>query len=85
LVILVGVVLRRPLARVPENTLKFAVGVLLSAFGAFWIGEGLGFPWLGEDLSLIGLVAAFLAVSMLGVRLARRVVAVPAGATRVSQ
>jgi uncharacterized membrane protein len=78
LVILIGVVLRRPLARVPENTLKFAVGVLLSAFGVFWIGEGLGFPWPGEDLSLFGLVATFLGVSMLGVRLARRAIAVPA-------
>lgn len=85
LVIMVGVVLRRPLARLPENTLKFAVGVLLSAFGAFWIGEGLGLPWPGEDLSLFGLVAAFLAVSMLGVLLARRAVTVPAEATRVSQ
>ena len=37
-----GFVVRRPLARVPENTLKFAVGVLLSAFGMFWTGEGLG-------------------------------------------
>ena len=85
LVIMVGVVLRRPLARVPENTLKFAVGVLLSAFGVFWIGEGLGFPWPGEDLSLFGLVAAFLAVSMLGVLLARWAMTVPAAASRVSQ
>lgn len=63
LVIIIGVIVRKPLARVPENTLKFTVGVLLSAFGVFWIGEGLRFPWLGEDLALIGLIAAFLAVS----------------------
>src|SRR5205814_1475684 len=48
LVILAGLGLRRPVARVPENTLKFAVGVLLSAFGVFWVGEGRGFPWPGE-------------------------------------
>jgi len=72
LVIAVGVALRQPLARVPENTLKFAVGVLLSAFGVFWISEGLGFPWAGEDLALIALVAGFLAVSALGVSLAKR-------------
>jgi uncharacterized membrane protein len=42
LVAVIGLVIHRPLARVPENTLKFAVGVMLSAFGVFWIGEGLG-------------------------------------------
>lgn len=72
LVIMVGLALRGPLARVPENTLKFAVGVLLSAFGVFWIGEGLRFPWLGEDLSLVGLVAAFLIVSAIAVVVTRR-------------
>ena len=72
LVVIVGVVVRRPLARVPENTLKFAVGVLLSAFGVFWIGEGLRFPWLGEDLALLGLIAGFLAVSAVAVRFAKR-------------
>src|SRR3982074_3083876 len=50
-VLVAGVVLavHRPLARVPENTLKFTVGVMLSAFGVFWIGESLGVPWPGED------------------------------------
>ncbi|MEO7041714.1 MAG: hypothetical protein ABI035_05585 [Gemmatimonadaceae bacterium] len=71
LVIVAAVALRAPLARVPENTLKFAVGVLLSAFGVFWIGEGLRFPWLGEDLALVALVAAFLIVSWLAVIIAR--------------
>ncbi|MGI8767358.1 MAG: COG4280 domain-containing protein, partial [Gemmatimonadaceae bacterium] len=72
LVILVGLALRRPLARVPENTLKFSVGVLLSAFGVFWIGEGLRFPWPGEDLALLGLVVAFLLISAIAVVAARR-------------
>jgi Ca2+/H+ antiporter, TMEM165/GDT1 family len=60
LVALLGVVLHRPLARVPENALKFAVGVLLSAFGVFWIGEGLGLAWPGEDFAVLGLIAGFL-------------------------
>src|SRR5256885_351930 len=55
LVAIVGCAVHRPLARIPENTLKFAVGVLLSAFGAFWIGEGLGFRWPGEDLAILGI------------------------------
>lgn len=72
LVVIIGLIVRKPLARVPENTLKFTVGVLLSAFGVFWIGEGLHFPWLGEDLALVGLIAGFLAASALAVRLAKR-------------
>jgi Ca2+/H+ antiporter, TMEM165/GDT1 family len=50
-----GYVVHRPLARVPENTLKFAVGVMLLAFGVFWTGEGLGLAWPGDDLAIIGL------------------------------
>src|SRR5712691_11005612 len=47
LIAIAGFVLHRPLARVPENALKFAVGVMLSAFGVFWTGEGLGVAWPG--------------------------------------
>src|SRR6202795_4731005 len=67
----VGFVVHRPLARVPENTLKFAVGVMLSAFGVFWTGEGLGVPWLGEDLAIVGFAALFLIVAVAAVRLVR--------------
>jgi len=67
------VAIHRPLARVPENTLKFGVGLLLSAFGVFWIGEGLGFPWPGEDLSLFALLGGFVAVAALAVAVAKRV------------
>ncbi len=75
LVIVLGLVINRPLARVPENTLKFTVGVLLSGFGVFWIGEGTGFPWPGKDLAVIGLIVGFLLVSLGSVWLARRTVA----------
>jgi uncharacterized membrane protein len=68
----VGLIVHRPLARVPENTLKFAVGVMLSAFGVFWTGEGLGVPWPGADFAIVGFAAIFLAVSGAAVALARR-------------
>lgn len=77
-VLLLGIALHKPLSRVPENTLKFAVGVLLSSFGVFWVGEGLRVSWPGEDLSLFGLVAGFLAASALGVLLAKRAYSMPA-------
>ena len=67
-----GLVLHRPLARVPENTLKFAVGVMLSAFGVFWTGEGLGVNWPGADFAIVAFAALFLAISGLAVVLARR-------------
>jgi uncharacterized membrane protein len=67
----VGFIVHRPLARIPENTLKFAVGVMLSAFGVFWTGEGLGVAWLGADLAIVGFAALFLAVSGAAVFLAR--------------
>ncbi|MFQ5785643.1 MAG: COG4280 domain-containing protein [Alphaproteobacteria bacterium] len=71
-VVLLGLAVHRPLARVPENTLKFAVGVLLSAFGIFWIGEGAGFSWPGEDLAILGLIVGFLLTALLSVLVARR-------------
>jgi uncharacterized membrane protein len=78
LVILLGLALHRPLSRVPENTLKFIVGIMLTAFGIFWIGEGLSFPWPGEDLALIGMIALLILFSALAVQLARARAAEPA-------
>jgi Ca2+/H+ antiporter, TMEM165/GDT1 family len=72
LVALVGLVVHRPLARVPENTLKFAVGVLLSAFGLFWTGEGLGIDWPGADLAILVFIALFLATALGAVALLSR-------------
>jgi uncharacterized membrane protein len=50
---------------VPENKLKFAVGVLITSFGGFWVGEGLGFHWPGQDLSILGFVGGFLLLSLI--------------------
>jgi uncharacterized membrane protein len=72
LVAIAGFALHRPLARVPENTLKFAVGIMLSAFGVFWTGEGLGVAWPGADLAIVGFAALFLLVAALAVAARRR-------------
>ncbi len=71
LVLGVGLIAHRPLARVPENTLKFAVGILLSSFGVFWTGEGLGVTWPGGDFALVGFIFVFSVTSFLTVRIAR--------------
>ena len=55
-VVIAGVMVRAPLARVPENTMKFVVGVLLSSFGTFWLAEGVGAHWPGGDASLLALI-----------------------------
>jgi uncharacterized membrane protein len=68
----VGLVVHRPLARVPENTLKFAVGVMLSAFGIFWTGEGLGVAWPGADLAIVGFAVLFLGVGFASVAFLHR-------------
>jgi uncharacterized membrane protein len=72
LVLLVGAVVHRPLSRVPENALKFGVGVMLSAFGVFWTGEGLGIEWPGADLALFLFAALFLGTGLLAASLARK-------------
>lgn len=72
LVIALGLLVHRPLANVPENGLKFVVGVLLSAFGTFWVGEGVGIEWPGADWSILGLIAGFLAAAVIAVPLCRR-------------
>ena len=75
LVLIVGLIARHPLTKVPENALKMVVGVLISAFGTFWVGEGLGLTWPGEDWVLLGLSLGYLIVAGLGVVLTRRIAA----------
>jgi uncharacterized membrane protein len=72
LVLVVGVLVRAPLARVPENTLKFAVGAMLTTFGIFWSTEGAGADWPGADASLPVILAFVLAVSFAAVATLRR-------------
>ena len=71
-VLTVGVIVHKPLAKVPENTLKFGVGVMLSAFGVFWTGEGLGIDWPGQDVALVAFAALFLGVGLMTASVLRR-------------
>ena len=79
-VVLLGLAVHRPLARVPENTLKFVVGVLLTAFGAFWVGEGLHVRWPGQDWAILGLIAGFGLTALLCVPWCRRLAMRPQAA-----
>jgi uncharacterized membrane protein len=63
-VLLIGVAVHRPLTSVPENTLKLLVGAMLSAFGTFWLGEGLHARWPAGDWALLGLALAYLALAL---------------------
>jgi uncharacterized membrane protein len=71
-VAIAAAVLNRPLSRIPENSLKFAVGIMVSAFGLFWFGEGIGIHWPYADAAIPALMAVMLAASAGGVRVARR-------------
>jgi uncharacterized membrane protein len=71
-VLVVGLAVHRPLSRVPENTMKYAVGVMLTTFGIFWAGEGAGVKWPGSDVSLVALLAYVLAASATLISLLRR-------------
>src|SRR6516164_9378060 len=66
LVAALGVVVRRPLARVPENTLKYGVGVILTSLGTFWAAEGMGAHWPLDFVSILGLIVVYFAASRLG-------------------
>jgi uncharacterized membrane protein len=67
----VGVVVARQLREVPENSLKFGVGIMLSSFGVFWVGEGVGLSWPGSDAMILALIAGFLVYSFGLVRFMR--------------
>jgi uncharacterized membrane protein len=62
-VVSLGIALHRPLANIPENTLKFGVGILLAAFGTFWVGEGIQMEWPAADWSLLLLILAYFLVA----------------------
>jgi uncharacterized membrane protein len=67
-----GVAVRAPLSRVPENTLKFAVGIMLTSFGAFWGAEGAGAHWPGSDGALLVLIPAVAVLGLALVAIMRR-------------
>ena len=68
-VLAAGIVLRQPLTRVPENLVKYAVGVMLTAFGTFFAGEGLGVTWWNGDWAILALIAGYALASFIFVRL----------------
>jgi uncharacterized membrane protein len=68
----VGIAVRAPLSRVPENTLKFAVGVMLTSFGMFWGAEGAGASWPGNDAALLAIIPATALVGLGYTALLRR-------------
>jgi len=63
LVVLAGLLLHRPLSQVPENTLKYVVGLLLTSFGTFWAAEGVGVEWPGTDVALLGLLVFYTVIA----------------------
>ena len=71
-VVAAGVAARAPLARVPENAMKFAVGLMLTAFGSFWGAEGAGAAWPGGDSAILGLLALYAGFSLAAVAVLRR-------------
>jgi uncharacterized membrane protein len=71
-VVAAGLAIRAPLSRVPENAMKFAVGVMLCSFGVFWMAEGAGVSWPGGDAILLALVPATLLASLVAVQSLRR-------------
>ena len=72
LVVLAGIAVHAPLARVPENTMKFAVGVMLTSFGTFWGAEGAGADWPGGDAALLAIVPTLLLFAIGLVAMLRR-------------
>jgi uncharacterized membrane protein len=81
-VVLAGLLVHAPLARVPENTLKFVVGVMLTSFGIFWGAEGAGAHWPGSDAALLAIVPCVLVFALANVALLRRRAGAPARAER---
>ncbi|MGH3432780.1 MAG: hypothetical protein ACRDQB_08095, partial [Thermocrispum sp.] len=95
LVLLLGSAIRAPLTRVPENTLKYGVGLLLATFGTYWAVEGLGIlrssgaslSWIGSDFALLGLLVGWFTLSRVMIAVLRKPTAAdaePEAAPKVS-
>jgi len=85
IVVLAGVAARAPLARVPENTMKFAVGVMLTSFGTFWGAEGVGAAWPGGDAALLAIIPGVLLAALAMVAWLRRTAGEPSAARTARQ
>ncbi|GMA65984.1 COG4280 domain-containing protein [Alicyclobacillus fastidiosus] len=72
-VILLGIILRKPLTLIPENTMKFLVGVLLTSFGLFWTGESFRIPWPQADLSILYIAASLVVLSLILIALCKSI------------
>lgn len=81
-VALLGLILRKPLSAVPENTMKFIVGVMLTSFGAFWVGESMNVAWPQRDLSILYLAATLVVLSFLLVQRIKSVLKQPSTTSR---
>ena len=84
IVVTAGIAVRAPLSRVPENSLKFAVGVMLTSFGMFWGAEGAGTAWPGGDAAILALIAFTLLTSAALIATLRRRRVGPADAPRTA-
>jgi uncharacterized membrane protein len=83
-VTMAGVAVRAPLGRVPENTMKFVVGVMLTSFGVFWSAEGAGGQWPGADAALLVLVPVMTLFALALVVLLRSIAAQPITGSRLN-
>lgn len=79
-VVAAGAALRKPLSRVPENQMKYAVGVLLSSLGTFWAGEGMGVRWPFDFVAILGIAVFYIVLAQVAVALIRGRTAAPAAA-----
>jgi Ca2+/H+ antiporter, TMEM165/GDT1 family len=75
----IGLAVRKPLARLPANQLKFGVGLMLVSFGTFWAGEGVGIEWFGDELAIVLLLTGYVLISLLAVRVVARRLTRPGG------
>jgi uncharacterized membrane protein len=85
IVAVAGIVFRHPLTQVPENTMKYVVGIMLTAFGTFFTGEGIGVHWWGTDLSLLPLIAVYGLASIGFVQLLKRPIRVTVAPTGIAR